>query len=83
MLYMIQLTYAPEKADALRRYFEQRGVTGHSEGVVMLGAWVTKTRHAYALLEVREQRNVDHVSAAWSEFGNVSYEPVIDINQIM
>jgi hypothetical protein len=83
MLYMFQLRYRPENADDLRRHFEHRGVTGHGEGVFLRGAWVSRTRNAMALVEVRETDQIDTIRLELSQFGDLSFEPVVDINQIM
>ncbi len=83
MLYMFQLRYQPENAVELRRHFEQRGVTGHGEGVYLRGAWVSRTRNAMALVEVREAGQIDQIRSELSHFGDLSFEPVVDINQIM
>lgn len=83
MLYMVQLRYSSDQRDSLREYFERHGVTGHAEGLVLRGAWVSKSRHTFVLVEARDEEVVRGVCSTWAQFGDISYMPVIDIDQIM
>jgi len=83
MLYMVQLHYRPEERDRLREHFERRGVTGHGEGVVLLGAWVAASRDAFVLLEASREECLRPVCVELAKFGKISSLPVISIDQIM
>lgn len=83
MLFMVELEYSLEKREALTRYFESRGVTGHGDHLVVQGAWVSKTRRCFALVSAGNAESFRQMCDMWSEFGELTTTPVIDIQSIL
>ena len=83
MLYIVQLRYRMEDSEDLRDHFEQRGITGHGDGVVLKGAWVSASRQGFLLLDAKSEDCVQHVCSDLSRFGQLSLTPVISLDQIM
>lgn len=83
MLYMVELQYSQEKRDELTRYFEQRGVTGHGTRIVVKGAWVSRSRHCYILVSAGDADSFKEMCHSWSQFGEVTSTPVVDIDVVL
>jgi hypothetical protein len=80
---MVHLRYPRENRDGLRELFEARGITGHGEGITLKDAWVSKSRHAFALVHVENEAEFQRMCSVWAQFGDLNYTRVIDIDEIM
>jgi hypothetical protein len=83
MLYMVELHYTQVHRDAAMRYFWEHGATHYEGNVTVEGAWVaTQELVAYALVDAAEAGEVAKACAPLELFGDVSYRPVMSIDQL-
>lgn len=81
MLYMLKLQISAGKRDQALAEFERRG-PNRNPGVKFRGAWIAvKDDTAYALVEGTDEPAIENACQAWSEYGQWSVCPVVDIEK--
>ena len=83
MLYMVELHYQENQREAALGYFNEHGITHYEQDIVIQSAWVaTQDRIAYLVAETDDVENMKKAVMPLSGFGEVTFRPVIQAEQI-
>ena len=81
MKFMVEFRLKPGSKSGIVQAFEQRG-PNRNPGVRFEGGWIARNSElAFVLVEGADEARVGKAAEAWSEFGEMTIHPVIDVQQ--
>ncbi len=80
-MFMVEVHLQPDSKNLAFELFEQRG-PNRNPGVKFHAAWMgAQADIAFVLLESPAEADVAAAAKAWKELGEITFYPVIDIDQ--
>ncbi|MEX2027131.1 MAG: DUF3303 family protein [Pirellulaceae bacterium] len=82
MKFLVEFRYDSAQRKAFREAFESAGFS-QMEGASVQGAWIsTKEYLVFLLAESPDAAKVDQACRIWSQFGQWTIHPVMDLEQL-
>ena len=83
MLYMVEFRYGVEQRDQALGYVMQHGTIGYAGNATLRSAWVATQDHiAYALVEAKDEDELEQACGPMREFGDFSFHEVYNLEQL-